>query len=151
MHQHRSSTGIHMPPWTSWTPLLSPTPSYPSVLSQCIGLSSLCHTPNSHCLPILHMIMYIFLPCPGLSLLSLYIYIYIYKVCVYVCIYIYIYIWYICNACLLEGRLYICVCIYVYIYICVCVCVHIYIYCIIEVPHSHYQQSSPINRYILLT
>ena len=47
IHQHKSITGIHMSP-VSWSSLLSPTPSHPSRLSQSTGLSSLCHTANSH-------------------------------------------------------------------------------------------------------
>ena len=53
-------------------PLLPESPShllhYPSplILSQSSGLSSHCHTANSHLLSIIHMIMYIF-PCYSLS------------------------------------------------------------------------------------
>ena len=64
-HQHESATGIHMPP-PSWTPLPSPSPSYPSRLSQNPGLSSLFYTANSHLLSILHMVMYMF-PCYSLN------------------------------------------------------------------------------------
>ena len=60
-HQHESVTGIHMS-HPSWTSLPSPIPSHPSRLSQSTGLSSLCHTANSHWLSILHIVMYMF-PC----------------------------------------------------------------------------------------
>ena len=55
------SLGVHAssPSWTS-PPL--PTPSYPSVLSQSPGLSSLSHTENSHWQTVLHMVVCM-LPC----------------------------------------------------------------------------------------
>ena len=43
LHRHASQM---TPP--SWTSLLSPTLSHPSMLSQSIGLSSLCHKENSY-------------------------------------------------------------------------------------------------------
>ena len=49
-------------------PLLPESPSYlphyptPLILSQSSGLSSHCHTENSHLLSVIHMVMYIF-PC----------------------------------------------------------------------------------------
>ena len=61
IQQPKSAAGIHMFP-PSWIPLPSP-----SRLSQSTGLSSLCHTINSHLLSILHMEMYMF-SCYSLSL-----------------------------------------------------------------------------------
>ena len=58
------SQGSYVP--SLWTSLPSPTPSHPSGLSQSTGLSSLCHTANSHWLSILHMVMCMF-PCSSLS------------------------------------------------------------------------------------
>ena len=60
-HQHEADTGIHISP-PSWTPLLPPTPFYPSRFSQNTGLSSLFNTANSHFLSVLHRVMYTF-PC----------------------------------------------------------------------------------------
>ena len=51
IHQHESVTGIQMS-LLSGSPLLFPTPSHPSPLSQSPGLSSLYHTANSHGPPV---------------------------------------------------------------------------------------------------
>ena len=45
---------------SSWTSPCTSHPTHASRLSQSTGLSSLCHTANSHWLFILHMIMYMF-------------------------------------------------------------------------------------------
>ena len=96
-------------------PFPFPTPSYPSRLSQSTILSSWCYSVTSHCLSLLHTVMYMFqcyfltsshpllpLLCPqacslclchcsglqiGSSVPFIYIYIYIY-ICACVCVYI---------------------------------------------------------------
>ena len=59
IHQHESAIGTHMPP-CSFPP---PVPPHPLRLSQSPGLSSLSHTPNSHWLSVLRMLVYMFLCC----------------------------------------------------------------------------------------
>ena len=59
IHQHESPIGIHVTP-PSWTPLLPPCPSHPPGGHGTPVLGSLCHTPNSHWLSILRMVMYTF-------------------------------------------------------------------------------------------
>ena len=49
--------GIHVSP-RPWTSLPLPTPSHPSRLSRSTGVSSLCHTADSHWLSILRMVIY---------------------------------------------------------------------------------------------
>ena len=62
IHRHESATRIHPSP-PSWISLPSPTPSHLSRLSQSPGLTSLCLTANSHRLPVLHMVMWMFPRC----------------------------------------------------------------------------------------
>ena len=57
-HQHESVLGIHRSP-PSQTSLSPPSPSQPSRLLQCPGLSSLSHMANFYWLSILHMAMYV--------------------------------------------------------------------------------------------
>ena len=58
-HQHKSVTGIHVPP-PSWNSLLSPTLPHPSRLPQSTGMSLLCHTANSHLVSSLSLVMCMF-------------------------------------------------------------------------------------------
>ena len=61
IHQHESTLWFPLEP-----PFHLPSQSHPSRLSQSTVLSSPCHTANSHCLFILHMVMDMF-PCCSLN------------------------------------------------------------------------------------
>ena len=62
MHQHESAIDIHMSS-PSWASLPPSTPCHPSMLSQSTGLSSPHHRANSHRLPMLHTVVYMFQCC----------------------------------------------------------------------------------------
>ena len=54
---------VYVCPLRPEPPVPSPIPSHPSRLSQNTGLSSLCHTTNSHLLSVFHMVMCMFPYC----------------------------------------------------------------------------------------
>ena len=59
IHQNESATGVHVSN-PSWTPLPSPSPPYPSGLSQALALGALLHALNWHWSSSLQMVMYMF-------------------------------------------------------------------------------------------